>query len=183
MIHDYWLQNIGYWLLATDYWLLTGDYWLLPSASWLLTTDYWSQTIDDLLPNDTDAIFLLYLEKENYGHWVLLSKYNDTIEYFDSYGGLPDVAFEWGSSNFKNNEKYLSKLLNKCKLPKVYNTISFQSKRDIAISTCGAYSVFRILTLLEFNADLKQNNLMLKTLKESTDEPYDDIVVNFINKR
>ena len=142
------------------------------------------KTIEKLLPKHKSYFILLYpVQSEISGHWVCMTRYDKTIEYFDSYGGLPDVAFEWGSSNFKNNEKYLSKLLNKCKLPKVYNTISFQSKRDIAISTCGAYAVFRILTLLEFNADLKQNNLMLKTLKESTDEPYDDIVVNFINKR
>ena len=41
---------------------------------------------------------------------------------------------------------------------------------------------FRILTLLEMNTDDK-NNLMLKTLKESSDLSYDNIVVNYINKR
>ena len=52
------------------------------------------------------------------------------------------------------------------------------------ISTCGAYAVFRILTLIEFNADLGKNNLLLKTLKESNEDlSYDDIVVNYIDKR
>ena len=52
------------------------------------------------------------------------------------------------------------------------------------ISTCGAYTVFRILTLIEFNADLGKNNLLLQTLKQSNPEfSYDDIVVNYIDKR
>ena len=44
--------------------------------------------------------------------------------------------------------------------------------------------MFRILTLTEMNLDLEKNNVMLKTLKESNeDKSYDDIVVEFINKR
>ena len=66
----------------------------------------------------------------------------------------------------------------------VYNEIDFQSKRDYTITTCGAYVVFRILTMIEMNADLNKNNLILKTLKEvNEDKTYDDIVVDFINKR
>ena len=42
----------------------------------------------------------------------------------------------------------------------------------------------RILTLIEMNADLEKNNIILKTLKETNeDKSYDDIVVEFINKR
>ena len=44
--------------------------------------------------------------------------------------------------------------------------------------------MFRVLTLLEYNANLKQNNLMLETLKNTSEGlSYDDIVVDFINKR
>ena len=79
---------------------------------------------------------------------------------------------------------YLSKLLGKTYLRVTYNSIDFQSKRDFNISTCGSYSVFRILTMLEMNADLEKNNLILQTLKETNeDKSYDDIVVEFINKR
>ena len=143
------------------------------------------KTIEQLLPKHKSYFILLYpVQSETSGHWVCLTRFDKTIEYFDSYGNKPDVPLSW-STNYKNNERHLSKLLNKCKLPMVYNTISFQSKRDLAISTCGAYVVFRILTLLEMNANLQQNNLMLKTLKDTTGEgtSYDDIVVNYINKR
>ena len=39
--------------------------------------------------------------------------------------------------------------------------------------------------MIEMNADLNKNNLILKTLKEANEDnkTYDDIVVEFINKR
>jgi hypothetical protein len=38
--------------------------------------------------------------------------------------------------------------------------------------------------MIEMNADLEKNNIILKTLKETNeDKSYDDIVVEFINKR
>jgi hypothetical protein len=118
------------------------------------------------------------------GHWICFTRYDRNIEYFDSYGLAPDVPFSWPTNKFKDNERYLTKLLNKCKLPMVYNTIDFQNKKDLDISTCGGYAVFRILTLLEMNANLQQNNLMLKTLKETSDGlSFDDVVCNYINKR
>ena len=84
----------------------------------------------------------------------------------------------------QKNTNYLSLLLGKTKLRIDYNTIDFQSKRDYTISTCGAFVVFRILTLTEMNLDLEKNNVMLKTLKDTHEgKSYDDIVVEFINKR
>ena len=93
-----------------------------------------------------------------------------------------DKPLEWGK--FKKIPHYLSQLLAKTKLRINYNTIDFQSKRDYTISTCGAFVVFRILTLTEMNLNLEKNNIMLKTLKETNEgKSYDDIVVEFINKR
>ena len=75
-------------------------------------------------------------------------------------------------------------MLGKTNLRVTYNSIDFQSKQDYNISTCGSFVVFRILTLIEMNADLEKNNIILKTLKETNeDKSYDDIVVEFINKR
>ena len=139
--------------------------------------------IEKLLPRHKSHVILLYpVESEESGHWVCLTRYDKTIEYFDSYGNKPDVPLGW-TPQFKNTPKYLTDLLNKTKLRKVHNSIDFQSKRDLNISTCGAYVVFRILMLKEMNANLDKNNLMLKTLHESTGQSYDDIVVNYINKR
>ena len=88
------------------------------------------KSIEKLLPKHKSYFILLYpVQTEMSGHWICFTRYDRNIEYFDSYGLAPDVPFSWPTSNFKNNERYLSKLLNKCKLPMVYNTIDFQNKR------------------------------------------------------
>ena len=74
-------------------------------------------------------------------------------------------------------------MLRKTKMKVVYNTTAFQTKKDLNVSTCGAYAVFRVLTMLEMNADMQKNNEVLKQLHETTGQSYDDIVVNYINKR
>ena len=139
--------------------------------------------IEKLLPHHKSFFILLYpVTDTNSGHWVCMTRYDKTLEYFDSYGLPPDKPLEWGK--FKQTTRYLSQLLAKQKLRINYNTIDFQNKRDYAISTCGAFCVFRILTLTEMNLNLEKNNVMLKTLKEANEEKsYDDIVVEFINKR
>ena len=138
-----------------------------------------------MLPKHKSYVILLYpVTSEMSGHWVALTRFNSTIEYSDSYGILPDSPFKWSTSKFKNNKRYLSELLNKTKLNVVFNSIDFQSKRDEQISTCGAYVVFRILTMIELNSDLEKNNLLLQTLKDSNPElSYDDVVVQYIDKR
>ena len=138
--------------------------------------------IEKLLPHHKSYFILLYpVKSDTDGHWVCMSRYDKTLEHFDSYGLQPDKPLEWGK--FKKTPKYLSQLLAKQKLRIDYNTIDFQNKRDYTISTCGAFVVFRILTLTEMNLNLEKNNIMLKTLKESNEKSYDDIVVEFINKR
>ena len=141
------------------------------------------QNITDLLPKHKSYVIILCpVNSDTDGHWVCLTRYRQTIEYFDSYGGKPDVPLSWGKYN--NTPHYLSKLLGKTNLRVTYNTIDFQNNKDFTISTCGAFAVFRILTLFEMNANLEKNNVVLQTLKEvNEDKTYDDIVVAFINKR
>jgi hypothetical protein len=141
------------------------------------------KTIEKLLPHHKSYFILLYpVKSDTDGHWVCMCRYDKTLEYFDSYGLQPDKPLEWGI--FKNTPHYLSQLLAKQKLRIHYNTIDFQNKKDYTISTCGAFCVFRILTLTEMNLNLEKNNIMLKTLKDTYEgKTYDDIVVDFINKR
>ena len=137
--------------------------------------------IEDLLPRHKSYFILLYpVKSDSDGHWIEVTRFSKMIEYYDSYGGQPDVPLAWGKYN--NVHRRLSELLNNTKLRVTYNTIDFQNNKDVTISTCGAYAVFRILTLID--ADLEKNNIILKTLKETNeDKSYDDIVVEFINKR
>ena len=139
--------------------------------------------IEDLLPRHKSYFILLYpVQSESSGHWVCLTRYSKMIQYFDSYGLKPDVPMTWGKYN--NVHRRLSELLNNTKLRVDYNNIDFQNNKDFTISTCGSFAVFRVLTMIEMDADLEKNNIILKTLKETNeDKSYDDIVVEFINKR
>ena len=138
--------------------------------------------IEILLPTHKSYFIILYpVHSESNGHWVVLTRYNDIIEYLDSYGNAPDIPLKWYHEKI---EPYLTNLLNNTNLEVVYNTIDFQNKKDSNLATCGAYTVFRVLSMLELKANLEQNNALLKKLKkDSNGKSYDDIVVEYINYR
>ena len=152
----------------------------LPRAK-ILTYDELSKVkdIEKLLPHHKSYFILLYpVESTTSGHWCCMTRYDKTLEYFDSYGLQPDKPLEWGK--FKQTPHYLSQLLAKQKLRIHYNTIDFQNKRDYTISTCGAFVVFRILTLTKLNLHLEKTTSCLKTLEETNeDKSYD--IRDFIN--
>ncbi len=73
--------------------------------------------------NSIDGIFngkptatILYQARENYGHWVALLKYNNTIEFFDPYGMNIDEELQYSEYNLRLHEgqikPHLSHLLN-----------------------------------------------------------------------
>ena len=142
------------------------------------------KTIESLLPKHKSYVILLFpVTSETSGHWVALTRFNNTIEYSDSYGNRPDVPFTWRTCKFKNNKRYLSELLKKTKLEVVFNSIDFQNKKDDRTSTCGAFAVFRVLTMIEGDLNIEGNNELLKQLKKESSESYDNVVVKYINYR
>ena len=103
--------------------------------------------IDELLINDT--CFLLYEFKRNYGHWCLISKHDNNIEFFDPYGKLPDYTLQLVNPNIKKelNEdyKYLTNLLLKTHYQTSYNPYDFQHLNK-NIKTCGRWCILRAKT-------------------------------------
>lgn len=98
-----------------------------------------------------DSCVILILSKENYGHWVCLTRNNNILEFFDSYGYFIDDPIY-----FKNTSKYF-RTVNKQDYPHLtylllknsndyvitYNELVFQ-KTAPNISTCGRHVVCRI---------------------------------------
>lgn len=132
-------------------------------------------TIEGLFGNEI-MIFLLYQPLQGLmGHWVLLSKFGNTIEYFCSYGNKPDYPItHW----YKDGQHlFLGELLsNRKDLYIVYNAFRFQ-KQSSDISTCGRWCVFRA----------RANNLPLenfidlnKALRAATKRPFDNLVSDLI---
>ena len=79
----------------------------LPNARLLTYNDLSKiENITDLLPKHKTYFILLYpVVSETNGHWVCLTRYRKTIEYFDSYGNKPDQPLTWGK--FKDTPRYL----------------------------------------------------------------------------
>lgn len=99
------------------------------------------------------ACILLYLTRENYGHWCCIIKHKDKhIEFFDSYGLFPDDEFKFIPEHFRkvSDQVYphLTYLLYKANCPIEYNNYRLQSKTDNVnkkIATCGRHVGCRLM--------------------------------------
>jgi len=68
----------------------------LPNAKIMVYSDLNNyKSIDELLPNSIDYCIILVEDSPNNGHWICVLKYNNTVEYFDSYGNYPDKNLNW----------------------------------------------------------------------------------------
>lgn len=116
--------------------------------------------IEDLLPKKEDFIIILYLTKENYGHWICLTRRDNVIEFFDPYGYQIDTELKWADRDFReksnSNYPYLLELLTDAANRGYeihFNHYNLQ-KKDPKISTCGYHSalrcVFKHLNLEEY---------------------------------
>lgn len=137
--------------------------------------------IKELLPKDRDFAFMLIESSENRGHWVAISRYGNTVEFFDSYGGKPDSQLKWNSKN-KNEELgqagQLSQLLAKHRGNVVFNPIRYQGNGN-DINTCGRHCTFRIQNMKD-GKNLDQYYNHMKALKNNMELDFDGIVANFI---
>jgi hypothetical protein len=143
-------------------------------------------SIEELLPKNKSYCFLLYLQSENSGHWTLLSRNNNCIEFFCSYGSSPSTPLKWTPENLrkqlKMNIPYLDILLSNTKMNVKYNPIDYQNKINLDVSTCGRHCVCRLNTILDDNMKLEEYYNMIQEIKKKTNKSYDDIVSSIISK-
>lgn len=142
------------------------------------------QHIDELFPQQSGHVFLLYGPVSE-GHWVLVSKYNNVIEFFNSYSGRVDGCVKW----YKNipatkigggATPYLTKILQNCPYKIIYNGFDFQDNKDLAVSTCGRWCCLRHQTIQD-GMSLKQFIETIKAVKKKTKLSFDEIVSELIN--
>lgn len=142
--------------------------------------------IEDLLHNDIDYCIILYEAKKNSGHWIALLRYNNIIEYFDSYGNKINTPLtEWNTTEenilLNQDPETLFKLLDKTDKKIIYNTTKYQNINNDIISTCGRHCVFRILNLIKYNRDLQAYHTIMKQYKKKTKANYDEIISALID--
>jgi hypothetical protein len=132
--------------------------------------------LDELL-NPYGAFVILYLAKENFGHWCCVIRIdNQTIEFFDPYGTFPDDELKYIPEHFRNKSgqyyPLLTWLLYNSRYPKLtYNEYQFQKKSD-TIQTCGRHCIARILF----------KNLPLKKYVQLFKNTNPDDIVTFITE-
>lgn len=140
-------------------------------------------SISKLLPNIFDYCFILYQQQKNVGHWVALMRYDNIIEYFDSFGGKIDSPLNWNDKQTNIGlgqcAPYLTNLLKKSNMNVIYNNKKYQNS-DSEISTCGRHCCLRILTLLK-GYDLDDYYKLLSSNKKLKKMNYDGIVSELIN--
>lgn len=108
------------------------------------------KNIDSLL-GKYQACIILYLTKENYGHWCCIFKQTPhIIQFFDSYGEMVDSALDYNMDPyFKKHGGMDLPLLTRLLLDAYdkyeirFNNFKFQEdKKDV--NTCGRFCVVRL---------------------------------------
>jgi len=95
------------------------------------------------------ALILIYLSKENYGHWVCVFEHkNGSIEFFDPYSMKPDDEIKYIPSNFRKisgqNVPHLTALLYNTGRQIIYNEYKLQ-KLVNDNNTCGRWVGMRLI--------------------------------------
>ena len=140
-------------------------------------------TIEELLPYDGAYAFVLVEEKRSRGHWTLLTRYRNTVEFFDPLGVKFDGEFIYIPKvirRFLGEDKYiLTHLLKKAKWLKViWNKKKFQ-KNIAGINTCGRHCILRAI-FMKMGYDLKAYQDLIQEEIDRTLKPSDVLVVDLI---
>jgi hypothetical protein len=135
--------------------------------------------INELLPNDGNALVYLIEDSPNNGHWCCVKRHNNEILCYDPYGNKVDNDLKWTDMKTREQlgqgEPHLSNLLKKTDKAVKYNNINYQEHKP-TISTCGRHCVLFILS----NLGLEDYYKFMKSQKKKG-VTYDDIVTFYIH--
>jgi len=140
------------------------------------------KSIEKLLPTDRSYKIILIENTHNVGHWVVILRYDKTIEYFNSYGTNPinDLNYVENNNNIVLNQskQYIKKLLNDAinkNYIVIYNKKRFQKLKS-SINTCGRHVVSRIIAMTKLNLDLEKYINLLDKYKRKYKITYDQAI-------
>jgi len=142
------------------------------------------QIIYDLIPNENDYGIFLIESQKNIGHFCSLLRYNDTWEWWDSYGVRPDGELQFIPANVKRelgeSQHHLTRLINTTNRGEkvIYNHKKFQTLRD-GINTCGKWVIARIKAFLN-GFDLKHFQEFIESEIRETGKPADVVVCDLV---
>lgn len=95
-----------------------------------------------------ECCFILYEWQPRSGHWCLLTKHKNLVEFFDPYSGMPDSELDQVPEDKRvelgEDHPYLCDLLRTCSYEISYNEFQFQ-KLDKNVKSCGRWCCLRCL--------------------------------------
>ena len=140
-------------------------------------------TIEEIVPYDGSFKFILTEDKANQGHWCVLLRYNNLIEWFDATGCRPDAELSFIPRSIKiclgEDKHLLSSLLKRTTWLKViWNKMKLQ-KVQAGINTCGKWCISRVI-FMKMGYSLKQFQDLIQTEVDETGKPSDALIVDWI---
>jgi hypothetical protein len=103
--------------------------------------------IDQIL-EPTGKVIILILSAENSGHWVCLFRYKGILNFFDSYGGIPDnyQLLEHVPIEILIRKQETYSWLSHLMINSRYKKLSYNSHRlqGPDVSTCGRFCTIRL---------------------------------------
>ena len=170
-----------------EYFITNYDFYkLLDTPKIIKYADLEYFNFNQLLPKNKSYLIVLLESELNKGHWVCLLRYNNTIEYFDSYGEdpfyqlkkIPIKTRRELDLEYYDMEKLIQGIPKKYKI--IYNSFPLQEyKKDI--NTCGKWIYLRIKFLLENNFDLYQFLGFITNFKKNySNLSYDEILNSYL---
>jgi hypothetical protein len=142
-------------------------------------------SIEKLLPKQPDFVFVLYEDSPKNGHWTCLTRDTvNNINYFDSYGGMPDKPLSWTAlqerQRLGQGTPMLSALLDKTPLSVFYNNVDYQSNQA-GVNTCGRHCCFYVKNMLKYGMSLAQYYTYMNAMRKQNKMGYDEVVSRFIS--
>ncbi|KKL59567.1 hypothetical protein LCGC14_2214020 [marine sediment metagenome] len=118
----------------------------LPNANMLIYSQFIKITNINQLFKDQNYMFIMYRSKINFGHWTVLIKRKNILEFFDPYGCMIDSELSWIPKDlrkrFGQSKKLLTRLLIDSPFKIHYSQFKFQGPDSM---TCGRWCLLRCI--------------------------------------
>jgi hypothetical protein len=142
--------------------------------------------IEELLTHNKSYVIILYLQQRDSGHWASISRLNNVLYFFCSYGSNPLEPLKWASKKMRieldEEIPYLNNLLDKTKMKILYNDCDYQNER-VNIATCGRLNLMWLNFMLDDKGDLFDFYKYMKKLKTKMNMNYDEIASYFYSSK
>ena len=141
-------------------------------------------SMHELLPKPMMYKFILTEFEPNKGHWCIIMRYANTVEWFDPYGSNPTHTLNFISramnKKLDNTKSDITDLIKTVQSPDkfIYNKTAFQAEAD-GVNTCGKHCLLR-LQMMIMGHDLKSYAAFMKQMRKKMNMPYDIVVSTFI---